>query len=753
VRMIGTLRWTALAWSVVALLAAVAASSASAAGETFAWGANEFGQLGVGTNTPSDMPLAVTGLAGVRAISAGGKHTIALMADGTVMTWGAGAAGEIGNGTTKDSYVPVAVPGLTDVIQVAAGVNYNLALLSDGTVMAWGVNDKGQLGDGTTVNKTVPVPVKNLTGVTAVSGSKEHSLALLSNGTVMDWGSNRKGELGLGTTTGPETCGPTPCSTVPMAVGGVSNATAISAGESHMLALLSNGTIMAWGGDSYGELGATGAELLEGRKAARSYVPIPDRRISNVTSIAAGNKYSMAILADGHVMAWGRNVYGQLGNGTTTSGADPVTVIGVSGATAIAAGKAVSTALLSNGTVMAWGENTFGQLGNGGFTGPETCVEERPCSRFAEVVSGLAGVAGISLDADGNHTLAFGAPPPVVASVTPTSGPEAGATTVTVSGSGFDEASAVHFGTSEATSFTVESDGSITAVSPPGSGTVDVTVTTPVATSATSSADQYTYLPVPAVSGVSPSSGPAAGGTAVTIAGSGFTQASAVHFGAAEATSFNVESDGSIRAVTPEGTGTVDVTVTTPGGTSPPQAGDLFVYRPVPSVTSVAPTSGPAGGGTTVTIAGSGFTAASAVHFGSAEATSFTVESDGSITAVSPAGTGTVDITVTTPGGTSAKSAADLYKYRPTVTGLSPSSGPEAGGTTVTITGSGFVVGTTGTNFAFGGKRASSVQCSSTTTCTAVSPAHAPGKVDVLATVNKVSSAVNRPGDQFTYLP
>jgi uncharacterized membrane protein len=125
----------------------------------------------------------------------------------------------------------------------------------------------------------------------------------------------------------------------------------------------------------------------------------------------------------------------------------------------------------------------------------------------------------------------------------------------------------------------VNSEGSITAVSPAGTGTVDVTVTTPAGTSPTSSADQFHYAP-PTIQRVSPRKGPAAGMTTVTITGANFTGASAVKFGANNATGVKVSSDSSISAVSPAGTArtTVDVTVTTPSGTSAISRKDRFKY-------------------------------------------------------------------------------------------------------------------------------------------------------------------------------
>jgi PGF-pre-PGF domain-containing protein len=167
----------------------------------------------------------------------------------------------------------------------------------------------------------------------------------------------------------------------------------------------------------------------------------------------------------------------------------------------------------------------------------------------------------------------------------------------------------------------------------------------------------------PTVKNVVPSSGPLAGGTTVSISGSAFAGATAVNFGGTAAQSYTVINATSITAVSPAGTGTVDITVTTSGGTSATGTADRFTYAPVPTVTGISPSTGPAAGGTTVSITGTAFTGATAVNFGGTAAQSYTVIDATSITAVSPAGTGTVDITVTTPGGTSVTGTADQFTY------------------------------------------------------------------------------------------
>jgi len=253
---------------------------------------------------------------------------------------------------------------------------------------------------------------------------------------------------------------------------------------------------------------------------------------------------------------------------------------------------------------------------------------------------------------------------PTMTDVTPSLGPTAGGTAVTITGSNLQNAAEVDFGGVPAT-FSVNPDGSITAVSPAASaGPVDVTVITDGGASAASAADQFTYLdPPPAVSGVSPSDGPLAGGTLVTITGSDLQNAVEVDFGGVAAP-FAVNADGSLIALSPGGgAGAVDVTVITDGGVSASGPADQFTYVPAPVVAGVSPSSGAVDGGTAVTITGSDLGGAVEVDFGGVPA-AFSVNPDGSITAIAPAGAaGTVDVTVITDGGTSAASAADEFTY------------------------------------------------------------------------------------------
>jgi len=344
----------------------------------------------------------------------------------------------------------------------------------------------------------------------------------------------------------------------------------------------------------------------------------------------------------------------------------------------------------------------------------------------------------------------FAAGPPTVTAVSPAAGPTAGGGTVSITGDGFVVGASVAFGGIAATGVTVTSPTTILASVPPGvAGSVDVTVTTPAGTSAFSVADFYAYG-APIVASVSPDTGPLTAGTAVTVAGSGFVSGAVVSFGATEVSGPVNATGTSLLVLAPAGTaGSVDVTVTTPAGTSATSVQDLFAYG-APVVTSVAPDAGPLAGGNDVIVAGSGFVPGMTVYFGSQQSPSVTVLGGGTgFYAVAPGGTaGPVDITVTTPQGTSATTLKDTYFYgTPVVTAITPTTGATAGGTAVTITGSGFAPDAT---VSFGLLPATSVAVTSSTSITAVAPTANAGVIPVRVSTQAGISPLT-PADNFEY--
>lgn len=181
-----------------------------------------------------------------------------------------------------------------------------------------------------------------------ITSGEQCCLALLSDGTVWAWGYNGYGQLGDGTTTD---------RSIPVQVKGLEDVIAIAGGGYHNLVLKADGTVLAWGDNTKGQLG-------DGTNRDKN-TPVMISGLKGVVAISDGGWHSLALKSDGTVWAWGDNGYGQLGDGTTTNKNSPVQVRGLDNIIAISGGCEHSLALRSDGTVWAWGENYKGQLGNG----------------------------------------------------------------------------------------------------------------------------------------------------------------------------------------------------------------------------------------------------------------------------------------------------------------------------------------------------------------------------------------------------
>ncbi|MEW6684124.1 MAG: S8 family serine peptidase [Nitrospirota bacterium] len=310
------------------------------------------------------------------SIDTGGYHSCGVIS-GALRCWGNNAYGGLGNGTTTNSTTGVPVSGISTATSVSTGALHTCARLSDSTVRCWGYNYSGQLGDGTTTHRLTPVSVSNLGGAAiAIATGSFHTCALLSGGTVRCWGQNNYGQLGDGTTTNR----PTPVSVSNL--GGT--ALAITADGSHTCALLSTASVRCWGYNPWGQLG-------NGTKAISVTTPVTVSGISSATAVAAGGGHTCARLSNSTVRCWGRNQYGQLGNGTMSDATTPVTVSGISTASAISGGGSHTCAILADSTVRCWGYNSFGQLGNGTTTNATTPV----------TVSGINTATGMSAGGHG----------------------------------------------------------------------------------------------------------------------------------------------------------------------------------------------------------------------------------------------------------------------------------------------------------------------------------------------------------------
>jgi myo-inositol-hexaphosphate 3-phosphohydrolase/alpha-tubulin suppressor-like RCC1 family protein len=353
----------------VTVTAAPPVEPPTATGTPYAWGGNDFGELGDATTTAHRTAAAVSGLSGVVDIDGGREHQIALTSSGTVYTWGSNEMGQLGLGGGGNRSTPTAVPGLSGIVATAAGHYHSLAVDAAGNVWAWGNNASGQLGDGTTTRRASPVRVSGLTNVVGIAAGRDMSYAIRSDGTVWAWGLNSHGELGDGTTTS---------RTAPVRVGSLTGVVAVAGGRDHGLALRSDGTVWGWGWNQYGQVG-------DGTTSDRS---TPVQVATGMSAITAGAHHSYALRTDGQVMSWGRNYRDELGDGTGTTRTRPVQVTGVSGAVAIGSGRDHGLAVLADGSVMAWGYNTSGQLGDGTTTSRRTAVRVQGVSGATQVSAG-----------------------------------------------------------------------------------------------------------------------------------------------------------------------------------------------------------------------------------------------------------------------------------------------------------------------------------------------------------------------------
>jgi len=333
----------------------------------------------------SGVPLVTPG---ADTILAGGRQTCALLSSGSVACWGDNALGQLGNASTDSSPSPVFVSGIgEETAEVAAGASHGCAATLSGRVLCWGDNEHGQLGNGAWGPGTEspwPLAVPGLPGDTAALAAGDgHSCAIGAGGSLLCWGRNDFGQAGLGTSDSPVSA--------PAAVTGLgSGVIQASAGGLHTCAVTSDGLAFCWGRNDFGQLG-DGSTTDRSAPAAVSL----GSGVS-VASVAAGSHHSCAVTSGGGALCWGRNDFGQLGDGSTGERRTPVSVSGLdAGVLRLSCGELHTCALMDSGIVKCWGANAFGQLGNGSTSRSKWPVD----------VSSLESPAE-ALDCGTNHTCA-----------------------------------------------------------------------------------------------------------------------------------------------------------------------------------------------------------------------------------------------------------------------------------------------------------------------------------------------------------
>lgn len=314
-------------------------------------------------------------------LALGSDHSCALR-DGSVSCWGQNAYGELGGAGWP---TPVVLPVPT--VSLGSRAYTTCAAGTDGTVRCWGMNDYGQIGDNTSGGvRATPALVQGMAGAVQVIAGRGHACARRMDGTARCWGSNGSGQLGDGTLTWR--------TTAVNDVVGLTGLASIAAGGSHTCAHAAGGAAWCWGNNGYMQLG-------DGTTVDReSPIPAPVSAVTQMGPASFSSADQLLIgahtcaITGGQVQCWGDNAFGQLGNGTTTDSATPVTAIGLTDAVQIVMGRWHVCALRSGGTVACWGRNFNGEVGDG-------TLVQRPMP----VDVGLTGIVHVA--AGGHHTCAI----------------------------------------------------------------------------------------------------------------------------------------------------------------------------------------------------------------------------------------------------------------------------------------------------------------------------------------------------------
>ena len=363
----------------------------NSSGELYAWGKNSLGILGLGNTANQNSPQRVGSASNWTSVAAGFQHNLAINSRGELYAWGVNGSGALGLGNTTNQSSPQRVGSASNWTSVAAGSNFTLAINSDGELYAWGYNFQGQLGlgnSGNGTNQNTPQRVGIASNWTSVAAGSNFTLAINSSGELYAWGANGSGQLGLGNTTE---------QTTPQRVGSASNWNSFEAGGTHTLAINSNGELYAWGSNSFGQLGLnnTTAQTTPQRVGGAS----------NWTAVVAGYYHTLAINSNRELYAWGRNAHGQLGLGNTTNQNTPQRVGSNNNWSSVAGDNGITSAhalaINSNGELYSWGHNSTGQLGLGNTTNQSSPQQVSLKCSWNKVSSAFFGYSSFAINSNG----------------------------------------------------------------------------------------------------------------------------------------------------------------------------------------------------------------------------------------------------------------------------------------------------------------------------------------------------------------
>ncbi len=353
------------------------------------WGDNDYGQLGDGTTNDRDEPTAVNLGMGqtVKAVGVGRHHTCAVLNDDSLSCWGYNGFGQLGDGTNTDrSNLTAVMLGTGRTVKtMTVGRNHICAILDNDSAKCWGSNSLGQLGYGGPVYRITPTAVDlgTVQTATAASVGNNHTCVIRTGNSLVCWGNNQSGQLGDGTNANSST-------PVVVDLGTNMTAKAVSVGYAHTCAILNDDTLRCWGNNEHGQLGDS--------SVINRLSPVAINLGSNrAKEVSAGAYHTCVILDNDSLSCWGYNDSGQLGDNSTTERHVPTAIaLGGNTAEAISAGQNHTCAILSNNSLSCWGRNSFGQLGDG------TTVQ-----RNVPTAVGLGGSAPKAVSVGGEHTCAI----------------------------------------------------------------------------------------------------------------------------------------------------------------------------------------------------------------------------------------------------------------------------------------------------------------------------------------------------------
>ncbi|CAF4980252.1 unnamed protein product, partial [Rotaria sp. Silwood1] len=330
----------------------------------WSFGQNSSGQLGDGSTVNKNNQVKIGNSTDWAKIAVGESHVCAIKTDGSLWAWGNNNAQQLGDSNYIYSAIPVRIGNDYNWKSISVGLNFTIAIKTDGSLWAWGDNNYGQLGNGAYyIKKKYPTQIGTSTNWSNVSAGARHCLAIKTDGSLWAWGYNLSGQLGNGTNT---------TQLFPIQIGTSNSWKSISAGDSHSVAIGLDSSLWVWGDNSNGQLGT---------QYGFSALNFPYQLTSAVSwaVVSAGLYHTVAIKADGTLWAWGKNTYGQVGDGTTLNKQTPTQIGSESNWLSVSAGSYHTCAIKQTNTLWSWGWNILGQLGdstniNRNIPNPVNCI-------------------------------------------------------------------------------------------------------------------------------------------------------------------------------------------------------------------------------------------------------------------------------------------------------------------------------------------------------------------------------------------